>query len=312
MDGRLQVFAGNSNRALAEAICAELQLPLGRALVTTYSDGETRVRLDENVRGSDVFVIQSGVTPVDHHIMELLLMLEALRRSSAQRVTAVIPYYPYARQEKKTAGREPISARLLADLLATAGAGRILTLDLHAPAIEGFFQIPVDHLRAAPLLAGHLRQLGLDNVVVVSPDSGGVARASDFRNRIGGRLAVFAKSRPEPEVTELLEMVGDVEGRTAILVDDIISTGGTLLDAAAELKRRGAARVVACVVHPILSGDAAERLKTSALERLIVTDTIPVPPEKRNHLVEVLTVAPLLAEAIMRIHKNLSISSMFV
>jgi ribose-phosphate pyrophosphokinase len=312
MDGRLQVFTGNANRALAEAICAELQMLPGRALVTTFSDGETRVRLDENVRGSDVFVIQPGAAPVDHHVMELLLMLEALRRSSAQRVTAVIPYYAYARQEKKTAGREPISARLLANLLSTAGADRILTIDLHAPAIEGFFDMPVDHLRAAPILADYIRRQGMDNIVVVSPDSGGVARASEFRSRVGGALAVFAKSRPEPEVNEMLEMVGDVEGRTAIIIDDIVSTGGTLLDAASELKRRGAARIVACAVHAILSGNAAERIAESDLETLIVTDTLPVPVEKLNHKIRVLTVAPMLAEAITRIHKDLSISAMFV
>jgi ribose-phosphate pyrophosphokinase len=310
MDGRLQVFTGNAHRALAEAICHELQIPLGRALVTSFSDGETRVRLDENVRGSDIFVIQPGSPPVDHHIMELLLMLEALKRSSAQRVTAVIPYYP--RQEKKTAGREPISARLVADLVSTAGADRILTLDLHAPAIEGFFNIPVDHLRAAPILANQIRRMGMENVVVVSPDSGGVARASEFRSRVGGALAVFAKSRPEPEVAEMLEMVGDVEGRTAIIVDDIVSTGGTLLDAAAELKRRGAARVAACAVHAILSGDAATRIAESDLETVLITDTLPVPAEKLNHKMQVLTVAPMLAEAIMRIHKDLSISAMFV
>ena len=284
----------------------------GRALVTTFSDGETRVRLDENVRGSDVFVIQPGASPVDHHVMELLLMLEALRRSSAQRVTAVIPYYAYARQEKKTAGREPISARLLANLLSTAGADRILTIDLHAPAIEGFFDVPVDHLRATPILADYIRRRGMDNIVVVSPDSGGVARASEFRSRVGGALAVFAKSRPEPEVAEMLEMVGDVEGRTAIIVDDIVSTAGTLLDAAAELKRRGAARIVACAVHAILSGNAAQRIAESDLEALIVTDTLPVPVEKLNHKIQVLTVAPMLAEAITRIHKDLSISAMFV
>jgi ribose-phosphate pyrophosphokinase len=312
MDGRLQVFTGNAHRALAEAICDELQIPLGRALVSTFSDGETRVRLDENVRGSDVFVIQPGSPPVDHHIMELLLMLEALKRSSAQRVTAVIPYYPYARQEKKTAGREPISARLLADLVTTAGADRILTLDLHAPAIEGFFDIPVDHLRAAPILATQVRRLGMDNVVVVSPDSGGVARATEFRSRIGGALAVFAKSRPEPEVLEMLEMVGDVEGRTAIIVDDIVSTGGTLLDAVAELKRRGAARVAACAVHGILSGTATQRIAESDLEVLLVTDTLPIPSDKRTSKVQVLTIAPMLAEAITRIHKDLSISAMFV
>jgi ribose-phosphate pyrophosphokinase len=312
MDGRLQVFAGNANRPLAEAIAADLQVPLGRAFVSSFSDGETRIRLDENVRGSDVFVVQSGVDNVDHHIMELLLILDALRRSSAQRVTAVIPYYPYARQEKKTAGREPVSAKLLANLLTTAGADRILTLDLHAPAIEGFFDIPVDHLRATPILANHIRQLGLGNIVVVSPDSGGVARASDFRSRVGGGLALFAKRRPEPEVAEMIEMVGDVEGRTAIIIDDIISTGGTLLDAATELKRRGAERVLACAVHAILSGDATSRILESDLEELIVTDTIPNPPDKLNHKIRALTVAPMLAEAIMRIHKDLSISAMFV
>ena len=311
MDGRLQVLAGNSNRLLAETICHELQAPVGRALISSFSDGETRVRVDENVRGSDVFVIQSGAAPVDHHVMELLLMLEALRRSSAQRVTAVIPYFPYARQEKKTAGREPISAKLIANLLTTAGADRILTLDLHAPAIEGFFDIPVDHLRTAPLLADHVRRLGYEDIVVVSPDSGGVGRATEFRSRIGGGLAVFAKSRPEPEIAEMMEMVGDVEGRTAVIIDDIISTGGTLLDATTELKRRGAARVIACATHAILSGDATERLLHSELEQLLITDTLPVPEARLNHKIQVISVASLLAEAITRIHKNLSISSMF-
>lgn len=225
MDGRLQIFAGNANPRLAQAIVSVLETPLGRAEVSSWSDGETRVRLEENVRGSDVFVIQSLCAPVNQNIMELLIMLDAVKRASAARITAVIPYYAYARQEKKTAGREPISAKLLANLLTTAGADRVLTIDLHAPAIEGFFDIPVDHLRATPILAAHFRRLGLTDFVVVAPDAGAVLRADEFRRRSGGGLAIISKQRPGPEQAEILEMVGDVEGRDAVIVDDIIATG---------------------------------------------------------------------------------------
>ncbi|MFM8595279.1 MAG: ribose-phosphate diphosphokinase [Chloroflexota bacterium] len=311
MDGRLQVFAGTSHPALAAAIMAELEAPLGRAIVGNWKNGETRVKLEENVRGSDVFVIQSMCEPVNHHLMELLLIIDALRRASAARITAVIPYYAYARQEKKTSGREPISAKLVANLICTAGANRILTIDLHAPAIEGFFDIPVDHLRATPLIARYLKREGLEDLVAVSPDSGGVARAEDFRERVGGSLAIIAKRRPGPDETETLEMVGDVDGKTAIIVDDMISTASTLVVAADQLKERGASHILAAATHGIFAGQALELIRTSAIERVYVTDTIPLPAMEPRDNVHVISIAPLLAEAIMRTHKDLSISALF-
>lgn len=311
MDGRLQVFSGNANPALADAIMRFLGMPPGRAIVGTFKNGETRVKLDENVRGSDVFVIQSMQPPVNHHLMELLIVIDAVRRSSAARITAVIPYYGYARQEKKMSGREPISAKLVANLLVTAGAQRILTIDLHAPAIEGFFDIPVDHLRAAPLLAEYFRGQALENVVVVSPDAGGVGRAEDFRIRIGAELAIIAKKRPKPDQPAVIEMVGEVEGKTAVIVDDMIGTGGTLVEATATLMARGANAVYACAVHPLFSEGAARKMRESGLRRAIVTDTVPLHDAERDSAIEVLSVAPLLAEAIMRIHKDLSVSALF-
>src|ERR687885_1333066 len=230
-DGALKLFSGNSNRPLAQEIAGHLDADLGHALVSTFRNGEVRIRVEDNVRGADVFVVQSLCPPIHHHIWELLLMLDALKRASARRITAVTPYSAYARQERKTAGREPISARVLANVISTAGANRVLTIDLHAPAIEGFFDIPVDHLRAAPILVEHFRDLDRDDIVVVSPDAGGVGRANDFRQRLGAPLAIIAKQRPRPDVAEVLEMVGDVRGKTAIVVDDMISTGGTIAEA---------------------------------------------------------------------------------
>lgn len=311
MDGRLQVFAGNGNRALAEEIMRVLEAPLGRAVVGCWRNGETRVKLEENVRGSDVFVIQSLSHPVNHHLVELLIMIDAIRRASAARVTAVIPYYAYAKQEKKTSGREPISAKLLANLLVTAGVNRILTLDLHAPAIEGFFDIPVDHMRATPLLANAFRSMGIDDLVAVSPDAGGVNRAEEFRLRAGGSLAIISKKRPGPDQAEIIEMVGDVEGKTAVIVDDMISTGSTLAVAAEKLLERGARRVFASAVHGVFAGDALNVIDASPVERVVVTDTLPLPTTGRSAKIEVLSVAPLLAEAITRIHKDLSISALF-
>ncbi len=311
MDGRLQVFSGNGNRALAEEVAQQLNVPMGKATVGTFMNGETRVRLEENVRGGDIFVIQSICFPYDHHIMELCLMVDALKRSSAGRVTAVVPYYAYARQEKKMSGREPISAKMVAKFIEAAGADRVLTVDLHAPAIEGFFDVPVDHLRAGPLLSEHFRRMRLHNLVVVSPDPGGVGRATDFRNRLGAGLAIIAKQRPDVDVVESLEMVGDVAGKTAIIVDDMISTGSTLVKAANLIMERGAAAVYASAVHGIFAGDAFEQIAASSLKQVVVTNTYPVNAAGQQVGIEVLTVAPIIAEAIMRIHKDLSISVMF-
>lgn len=311
MDGRLQMFAGSSHPGLAAQISTELESPLGRALVGTYRNGETRVRLDENVRGSDCFVIQSICMPYDHHLMELLLIIDALRRASAARITAVIPYYGYSKQEKKTVGREPISAKLVANLLTVAGANRILSIDLHAAAIEGFFDIPVDHLRASPLLARHFRRETADGGVVVSPDAGGVARAEEFRSRSGGSLAIISKQHPEPDKTDMLEMVGDVEGRVAIIVDDMISTGETVVHAAELLRDRGASAIHVAATHGIFAGNALDVLEASPVEKLVVCNTVPLGEGREAARVEMLTVAPLFAEAIMRIHKDMSISALF-
>jgi ribose-phosphate pyrophosphokinase len=309
---RMLVFAGNSNLPLAEEICAYLDIGLGRALVATFKNEETRVRIEENVRGADVYVIQSTCSPVDHHIMELLLMVDALRRASAHRVTAVIPYYGYAKQEKKTAGREPISAKLVANLIRTAGVDRVVTLDLHAAAIEGFFDIPVDHLRANPIMAAELRsRLADDDIVIVSPDSGGVARANDFRMRLGGRLAIIAKQRPQPELAEVIEMVGDVRGKTAVIVDDMVSTGGTLIEAVDTLLERGAGQVRACATHGIFAGGALDLIQESRIAEVITTNTIPLPDGRRHEKIHQVSVAPLLAEAIRRIHCNESVSALF-
>jgi ribose-phosphate pyrophosphokinase len=308
----LVMFAGNSNPPLARAICEHLGMHLGKALVTTFRDEETRVRIEENVRGADVFVIQSMCSPVDHHIMELLIMVDALRRASAQRVTAVIPYYGHAKQEKKTAGREPISAKLVANLIRTAGVDRMVTLDLHAAAIEGFFDIPVDHLRANPILAAEVRRrLDHQDLVVVSPDSGGVGRAYDFLLRIGGHLAIVAKQRPQPDMAEAIEMVGDVDGKTAVIVDDMISTGGTLIEAADTLLDRGAREVIACATHGIFAAGAVDLIQQSRIKEVVTTDTLPLADGRRRAKIHQISVAPLLAEAIRRIHRHESVSALF-
>jgi ribose-phosphate pyrophosphokinase len=311
MDGRLQVFSGNAHPELSKAIMVELDAPLGRAIVGEWRNGETRVKLEENVRGSDVFIIQSLCNPVNHNIMELLLMIDAVKRASAARITAVLPYYGYAKQEKKTSGREPISAKLVANLIVTAGVDRVLTLDLHAPAIEGFFDIPVDHLRATPLLARRFRRESQEVVVAVSPDAGGVARAEDFRSRVGGSLAIISKRHPGPDASEALEMVGDVDGKVAVIVDDMISTGGTLVLAANLLLERGASEVYAAATHGIFAGNALDLIADSRIKKLLVTDSIPLPPGCNKSSIELVTVAPLLAEAITRIHKDLSVSALF-
>lgn len=310
MDGRLQVFTGNANPALSRAICEELDIDVGRAIVSQWKNGETRIKLEENVRGSDVFVIQPTCHPVNHHLMELLLTIDAVHRASAARITAVVPYYGYAKQEKKTSGREPISAKLVANMITVAGADRVLAVDLHSPAIEGFFDLPVDHLRATPLLARAFRQNVHDDIVVVSPDAGGVQRAEDFRQRAGGSLAIISKQHPAADATEMVEMVGDVQGKTAVIVDDMISTGGTLVQGARLLKERGAARIHVCATHGIFADDAIDMIRNSPIDEIMVTDTIPLPDHGKGH-VRVVSVAPLLAEAIMRTHKDLSVSALF-
>jgi ribose-phosphate pyrophosphokinase len=314
MSRALQVFSGSANRPLAEAICRCLGVRFGKAIVGRYRNGETRVRVDESVRGDDVYVIQPTSHPVNEHLMELLIMLDALRRSSAARVTAVIPYYGYAKQEKKTAPREPITAKLVANLLVEAGADRILTCDLHAPAIEGFFDIPVDHLQARYLLAAHLRDLHLPNPVIVAPDAGRVGWAMEFRDIVGGNLAFIAKHHPGVDRTAMIDMVGDVAGGTAILIDDMILTGGTLMEAARVLFERGARAVYACATHAAFADGVRAQMEASPFSRLLLTDTIPLlgdPPAHGASKIEILSVAPMLAEAIDRIHNDRSVSSLF-
>ncbi len=311
MDGRLLIFSGNANRSLATEIANCLNMNLGRALVGTFKNEETRIKLEDNVRGCDVFVIQPTCNPVDHHLMELLFIIDALRRASAARVTAVMPYYGYAKQEKKTTGREPISAKLVANLICTAGADRVLTMDLHSPAIEGFFDIPVDHLQATPLLADYIRSLNIPDPVVISPDAGGVRRANHFRERIGAGLAIIAKQRPEPDTSEVVEMVGEIEGKTAIIADDMISTGSTLVEASNALIERGARAVYACATHGVFASDAFNIVNRSNITQTIITNTIPLPSVDDNSRVRVISVASLFAEAIIRIHKDLSLSVLF-
>lgn len=311
MYDRLKIFTGNANRLLAEEIAAYVGMPLGAAEVKRFSDGEISVAIGENVRGTDVFIIQPTCFPVNENLMELLIMIDALRRASARRITAVIPYYGYARQERKTRGREPISAKLVANLLVQAGARRILAMDLHAGAIQGFFDIPVDHLPGVPILAQYYRGKGLENVVVVSPDVGGVTRARDLAERIGAEIAIIDKRRPAPNVAVIMNIIGQVAGKTAILIDDIIDTAGTITQAAEALLDKGAKEVYACCTHPVLSGPAVERLNQSPLREVVVTNTIPLPPDKQVAKIKVLSVAPLLGEAIIRIHQDLSVSKLF-
>lgn len=309
----IQIFCGNANRALAVDVCSHLDVPLGQAVVRRFSDGEVMVEISQNVRGSDVFVIQSTCTPVNDHLMELLLMLDALRRASAKRVTAVIPYFGYARQDRKVAPRVPISAKLAADVIATAGASRVLTMDLHAGQIQGFFNIPVDNLYATPVLLKYFQERSRGKTVsVVSPDPGGVERARAFAKRIDASLAIIDKRRARANVVAEMRVVGDVEGQIAIIVDDIVDTAGTLAAAATALTRAGATEVLACCTHPVLSGPAVQRIQESVLGEVVVTDTIPLCNETREcRKIKVLSVAPLLSEAIRRTHREESISSLF-
>ncbi len=314
MKDEIKVFAGNSNPALAEAVCHYLGVKRGGAEVRTFSDGEILVEIVENVRGGDIFVIQSTCTPVNNNLMELLLLLDAFRRASAMRITAVIPYYGYARQDRKVAPRVPISAKLVADLITTAGASRVLTVDLHAGQIQGFFNVPVDNLFATPVLLDYVRdRLNNDEVTVVSPDAGGVERARAFAKHLDASLAIIDKRRTRANEVAEMHIVGEVGGRCAVLVDDMVDTAGTLVAAAKALTDNGARAVLACCTHPVLSGAAIGRLEQSSLTELIVTDTVPLRPEAAAcKKIKVLSVAHLLGEAIKRTHNEESISSLFV
>jgi len=308
----LRIFAGNSNPALARQICESLGIALARSMVSTFSDGEIRVEISENVRGADVFVVQSGSRPVNDHLMELLVMIDALKRASARRITAVIPYYCYARQDRKNKPRVPITARLVADLISRVGAHRILTMDLHAGQIQGFFNIPVDNLYASPVILPYIRERFNSELVIVSPDAGGVARARAYARRLHAGLAVIDKRRSDVNQAEALNIIGEVDGKTAIVLDDMVDTAGTLVEAVKTLLERGATAVHACVTHPVLSGPAVTRLEQSALESLIVTDTIPLSPEAaRCRKIECLPSCRLFSAAIRNILNEDSISGLF-
>src|SRR5438309_6894931 len=310
----VKIFAGNSNRALANALSAHLGVPLANAEIGRFSDGEVQVEITDNVRGGDVFVMQSTCTPGNDNLMELLLMLDALKRASAKRITAVIPYYGYARQDRKVAPRVPISAKLVADLITAAGASRVLTVDLHAGQIQGFFDVPVDNLYAMPVLIQYLKKrIDGHDVVVVSPDAGGVERARAFANRLDANLAIIDKRRARPNEVAEMQIIGEVDGRVAVIVDDMVDTAGTLAAAAEAVRGAGAPLVLACATHPVLSGNAIPRLAQSSIDELIVTDTIPLRREATKLAkLHVLSVAPLLGEAIRRTHEEASISSLFI
>jgi len=311
--GELKVFSGRAHPALAQEICSYLGLPLGQLTLYNFSDGENYCQIDENVRGADVFLVQPTGSPVNDHVMELLILIDAFRRSSAARITAVMPYFAYGRQDKKDKPRVPIAAKLMADLLTAAGADRILTMDLHAAQIQGFFNIPVDHLFAAPVLLDAIRAMGVDDLVIVSPDVGGVARARAIGKRLDASLAIIDKRRTGKNETEVLNVVGDVEGRNVLILDDIIDTAGTLVQAEEALRRHGAVKTYAAGVHAVFSGPALERIEASALETLLVTNTIPVDVAMaRCPRIRALSIAPLLGEAIQRIHLGASVSSLFV
>jgi len=310
-DGTLKLFAGNSNPRLAEAIARNIGIKLGDAEMRRFSDGEIHIRLNESVRGSDVFVVQSTSQPVNEHLMELLVMVDALKRASAKTINVVVPYYGYARQDRKARSRDPITAKLVANLIETAGAHRVIAMDLHAMQIQGFFDIPVDHLLGVPILGDYFKSKSLLAPIVVSPDHGGVVRARRLADELQAPLAIIDKRRPEPNVVEVMNIIGDVSGRTAILIDDIIDTAGTIALAAQALKEAGARDLYACCTHPVLSGQALTRLEASPIKEVVVTDTIPLRDPSASTKVRVLSVAPLIAEAIVRIHEQQSISKLF-
>ncbi len=313
MKAELKVFSGHGNEALAKRICAYLRIPLGNWKLTRFSDSEVYCQILENVRGTDVFVIQPTCPPANEHLMELLIAVDALKRSSAARITAVLPYYGYARQDRKDKPRVPISAKLVADLLEAAGVDRVLAMDLHAPAIQGYFDRPVDHLLAAPVLLDWIDQQRFENAIIVSPDAGGVERARFYAKRVGFDLAIIDKRRVEANVAVTMNVIGDVSDRICVIVDDMVDTAGTLMGSAKALIDNGARSVVACFTHGVLSGPAMERIADPVLEQIVITDTIPLSDEKaKNSKITVLSVASLLGEAVARIHSNSSVSSLFV
>ncbi|EKE9669227.1 ribose-phosphate diphosphokinase [Listeria innocua] len=311
-DPKLKIFSLNSNRELAEEIAKEVGIELGKSSVTHFSDGEIQINIEESIRGCHVYVIQSTSNPVNQNLMELLIMIDALKRASAATINIVMPYYGYARQDRKARSREPITAKLVANLIETAGATRMITLDMHAPQIQGFFDIPIDHLNAVRLLSDYFseRHLG-DDLVVVSPDHGGVTRARKMADRLKAPIAIIDKRRPRPNVAEIMNIVGNVEGKVCIIIDDIIDTAGTITLAAKALREAGATKVYACCSHPVLSGPAMKRIEDSPIEKLVVTNSIALPEEKWIDKMEQLSVAALLGEAIVRVHENASVSSLF-
>jgi len=306
----VKVFSGNSNPSLARAICDAIGIPLGRSTVKPFPNGETFVKIEENVRGTDVFVIQSTSPPANHHLMEMFIMIDALRRASASRITAVLPFYGYARQDRKDQPRVPITAKLVANLLVAAGANRVLTMDLHAQQIQGFFDIPVDHLYAAPVLLEHISRQQIPNLVVVSPDLGGLKMAAAYSQALGAELAIVAKRRKSPTETEAISVIGEIEGKNILLVDDLTETAGTLVNAASLLKQRGACRIQACVSHALINDLGIERLRKSEIDELITTDTV-LRPSIEGVRITTLSVAGLLGEAIKRIYTNSSVTSLF-
>ena len=310
-DPKLKVFTCNANPQLAKEIAEHIGVPLGNAQAVQFSDGECQIKLNESVRGCDVFVIQPTSAPVNEHLMELLVMVDALKRASAKSINVVIPYYGYARQDRKARARDPITAKLVANLIETAGAQRVITMDLHATQIQGFFDIPVDHLLGVPILAKHFAEKGLEDIVVVSPDHGGVTRARKLAERLEAPIAIIDKRRPEPNVAEVMNIVGNIEGKTAIIIDDIIDTAGTITLAANALVEAGARDVYACCTHPVLSGPAIERITNSKIKELIVTNSIPLSDDKLTDKITVLSVAPIIGEAIIRVHEELSVSKLF-
>src|SRR5271154_4072567 len=312
-DDKFKIFCGTANEPLADEVCYFLGMTRGQAMLTRFADGEAYVQIQENVRGADVFVMQPTCRPVDSHLMELLLMLDALKRASARRITAVIPYYGYARQDRKDKPRVPISSKLVADLLTTAGAHRALVIDPHTPQLQGFFNIPVDHLFASPVLVDYFKKLSVPSMTVVSPDAGGVERARFFAKKIDAPLAIVDKRRVEMNVAEIMNVIGDVNGRTCLIIDDLIDTAGTLVKTAAALVENGATGVYACSSHPVLSGDAVSNIRNSVIREVVVTNTIPLTPEAQlEPKIRVLSIAGLIGRAIQSIHEETSVSKLFI